>query len=64
MNIIAEQQVSIVFTSAGSQKNWTRWLKDKGIKALSICGGISFEELNTLLDNATYGNYKFLYLSK
>ena len=38
-------------------------LREKGIKALSITGGISFEELNTLLDNATYGNYKFLYLS-
>lgn len=38
-------------------------LKQKGIKALSILGGISFNELTTLLDNATYGNYKFLYLS-
>lgn len=38
-------------------------LKNKGIKALQISGGISFQELQTLLDNATYGNYKFLYLS-
>ena len=38
-------------------------LKERGIKALKITGGISFEELNTLLDNALYGNYKFLYLS-
>lgn len=38
-------------------------LKGKGIKALSITGGISYQELKTLLDNATYGNYKFLYLS-
>ncbi len=38
-------------------------LKDKGIKALQISGGISFQDLQALLDNATYGNYKFLYLS-
>lgn len=38
-------------------------LKEKGIKALAITGGIPFNELNGLLDNATYGNYKFLYLS-
>lgn len=38
-------------------------LKEKGIKALSIPGGISYQDLNILLDNAIYGNYKFLYLS-
>ncbi len=38
-------------------------LKNRGIKALKLAGGISFEELNTLLTNALYGNYKFLYLS-
>jgi len=38
-------------------------LQEKGIKALAITGGISFTELTTLLDNANYGNYKFLYLS-
>ena len=38
-------------------------LKERGIKALNLTGGISFSELNTLLDNALYGKYKFLYLS-
>lgn len=38
-------------------------LKDRGIKALKITGGIPFNDLSTLLDNALYGNYKFLYLS-
>lgn len=38
-------------------------LKQKNIKALSISGGISYQDLNILLDNAIYGNYKFLYLS-
>jgi ATP-dependent DNA helicase RecQ len=38
-------------------------LQKKGIKALAITGGISFQELDSLLDNCIYGNYKFLYLS-
>jgi len=38
-------------------------LNELGIKALSITGGISFDELRTLLDNAIYGKYKFLYVS-
>ena len=38
-------------------------LNNKGIKALAITGGISFSDLDTLLDNCIYGNYKFLYLS-
>ncbi len=38
-------------------------LKKRGVKALAITGGIKFQELNILLDNAIYGKYKFLYLS-
>lgn len=38
-------------------------LTDKGIKAMAITSGISFSDLDTLLDNCIYGNYKFLYLS-
>ncbi|MCJ7759394.1 MAG: RecQ family ATP-dependent DNA helicase, partial [Gillisia sp.] len=38
-------------------------LQNKGIKALAITGGISFQDLDALLDNCIYGNYKFLYLS-
>ena len=38
-------------------------LKSKGIKALALTGGISFDEVIDLLDNCLYGNYKFLYLS-
>lgn len=38
-------------------------LKEKGIKAMAITGGIPFSELDTMLDNCIYGNYKFLYLS-
>lgn len=38
-------------------------LNNKEIKAMAITGGISNDELTTLLDNALFGNYKFLYLS-
>jgi ATP-dependent DNA helicase RecQ len=38
-------------------------LKQRGIKAVALTGGISFNETNTLLDNCIYGGYKFLYLS-
>ncbi len=38
-------------------------LKEKGIKAIAITGGIPFDEISNLLDNCVFGNYKFLYLS-
>ena len=38
-------------------------LKEKGIKAIALTGGIPTAEVNDLLDNCVYGNYKFLYLS-
>lgn len=38
-------------------------LKQKGIRAMALTGGIPFAELDTMLDNCIYGNYKFLYLS-
>jgi ATP-dependent DNA helicase RecQ len=44
-------------------KNQVENLKDKGIKAMSITSGIKPEQLDSLLDNCIYGNYKFLYLS-
>ena len=38
-------------------------LNRRGIKAIALTGGIPYEEVNNLLDNCMYGNYKFLYLS-
>ncbi|WP_025739500.1 RecQ family ATP-dependent DNA helicase [Aquimarina pacifica] len=35
----------------------------KNIKAIALTSGIKYKELDTLLDNCIYGNYKFLYLS-
>ena len=44
-------------------KDQVNTLNQKGIKALAITSGISYSELDILLDNCIYGNYKFLYLS-
>ena len=38
-------------------------LKQRGIKAVALTGGISSNQLITLLDNCLFGNYKFVYLS-
>ncbi|MFT3793937.1 ATP-dependent DNA helicase RecQ [Flavobacterium sp.] len=38
-------------------------LQKRDIKAMALTGGISTDEMSDLLDNAQFGNYKFLYLS-
>jgi ATP-dependent DNA helicase RecQ len=38
-------------------------LKSKGIPALAVYSGMSFIEVKKTLQNAAYGNYKFLYVS-
>ncbi len=38
-------------------------LKKKGIPALSVYSGMSFVEVRKTLQNAAFGNYKFLYVS-
>ena len=38
-------------------------LKNRNIKALSISGNLSTEDISNLLDNSQYGNYKFLYIA-
>ncbi len=44
-------------------KDQVQNLKKKGIPALSIYSGLSFLEVKKTLQNAAYGNYKFLYVS-
>ncbi len=42
MEIIADEKVPIVFTSAGSPAKWTGWLKDKGIIVAHVVSGSYF----------------------
>ncbi len=42
MDIIVEEGVSIVFTSAGNPKTWTSWLQDKGITVVHVVSSVKF----------------------
>lgn len=42
MEIIARNKVPIVFTSAGSPKKWTGWLKERGIKVAHVVSSSFF----------------------
>jgi enoyl-[acyl-carrier protein] reductase II len=42
MNIIIEEKVPIVFTSAGNPKTWTATLKEKGIKVVHVVSSAKF----------------------
>ena len=44
-------------------QNQVSQLKGIGIKAIGMTGRMHFEEINDLLDNCVYGDYKFLYMS-
>ena len=44
-------------------QNQVETLRQKGIKAIALTGGIRQNEIIDLLDNCCFGNYKFLYLS-
>jgi len=42
MDIIVEEDVKIVFTSAGNPKTWTTWLKQKEIKVVHVVSSVKF----------------------
>ena len=42
MDIIVEEEVKIVFTSAGNPKTWTSWLKEKGITVVHVVSSVKF----------------------
>lgn len=42
MNIIAEEGVKIVFTSAGNPATWTSWLKERGITVVHVVANTKF----------------------
>jgi len=42
MDIIVEEKVNIVFTSAGNPKTWTSWLKAKGIIVVHVVSSVKF----------------------
>ncbi|HUH28864.1 nitronate monooxygenase [Gelidibacter sp.] len=42
MNIIVEEEVKIVFTSAGNPKTWTAWLKERGVTVVHVVSSVKF----------------------
>ncbi|RSK40544.1 NAD(P)H-dependent flavin oxidoreductase [Mangrovimonas spongiae] len=42
MDIIVEEGVKIVFTSAGNPKTWTKWLQEKGITVVHVVSSVKF----------------------
>src|SRR5690606_26573976 len=42
MNIIVNEGVKIVFTSAGNPKTWTSWLKERGITVVHVVSSSKF----------------------
>ena len=61
---LAQEGICIVISPLiALMKDQVNTLTDKGIKAMALTSGISYSQLDILLDNCIYGNYKFLYLS-
>ncbi|ALJ04418.1 2-nitropropane dioxygenase [Pseudalgibacter alginicilyticus] len=42
MDIIVEEAVKIVFTSAGNPKTWTTWLQERGITVVHVVSSVKF----------------------
>ena len=61
---LAKEGMCLVITPLiALMKDQVQHLRDKGILALAIYSGMSRSEINTTLDNALFGDYKFLYVS-
>lgn len=61
---LAKEGICIVVSPLiALMKDQVKNLNNKGIKSLAITSGISNIDLDHILDNCIYGNFKFLYLS-
>lgn len=61
---LAKDGICLVVTPLiALMKDQVAKLKEKGILALAVHSGMQFSEVKKTLDNALYGNYKFLYVS-
>ncbi|MEN3322411.1 RecQ family ATP-dependent DNA helicase [Mariniflexile soesokkakense] len=61
---LAKEGICVVISPLiALMKDQVQQLNDRGIKAMALTSGITYSQLDTLLDNCIYGNYKFLYLS-
>ena len=61
--VISEGITLVISPLLSLMRDQVMQLEKRNIKALHIPGGIKYNDLDTLLDNCIYGNYKLLYLS-
>jgi len=61
--LAAEGLCLVVSPLIALMKDQVQNLRNRDIRAFSIIGSLKADEISELLDNALYGNYKFLYLS-
>ena len=61
--LVKEGLCLVVSPLIALMKDQVENLKSKGIGALAVYSGMSFIEVKKTLQNAAYGNYKFLYVS-
>lgn len=61
---IMKEGICIVVTPLiALMKDQVENLRHRGVKALAVYSGMTSFEIDSALDNAIYGNYKFLYVS-
>ena len=61
---MASDGIAIVVTPLISlMKDLVENLSKRGIKSLAVYSGMPYSEIDVALDNAVYGDYKFLYVS-
>ena len=61
--LIADGLTLVVTPLIALMKDQTRNLEERGIRALAIHAGMTHREVDLALNNAAYGDCKFLYLS-
>jgi len=61
--LISEGLALVVTPLIALMKDQVQNLEDRGIKALAIYAGMSRNEVDLALNNAAYGDFKFLYVS-
>ncbi|MCO4821252.1 MAG: RecQ family ATP-dependent DNA helicase [Flavobacteriaceae bacterium] len=61
---LAKEGICIVISPLiALMKDQVNSLQQKGIKAMALTSEYSYNDINIMLDNCIYGQYKFLYLS-
>lgn len=61
--LMSEGLAIVVTPLIALMKDQVRNLSDRGIRAIAIHTGMSRREVDTALNNAAYGDFKFLYIS-